>query len=60
MDSIVYAGNDESDAAALWWTMFFGGTAIIVGKKLSIPGALYAKDCSHLASMIDEIVLSSL
>lgn len=57
-DSIVYAGNDESDAAALWWTMFFGGTAIVVGKKLSIPGAQYAKDCSHLASMIDKIVLT--
>lgn len=58
MDSIVYVGDDESDAAALWWTMLFGGTAIVVGKKRSIPGALYAKDCSHLASMIDRIVLA--
>jgi len=58
-DSIIYAGHDESDAAALWWTMFFGGTAIVVGKKISVPGALYAKDCSHLVTLIDEIATAS-
>ena len=52
-DLIIYAGQDT---AALWWTMLFGGTAIVVGGGgCSVPGALYAKDCSHLVTMIDGI-----
>lgn len=58
-DSIVYAGHDDSDSAALWWTILFGGTSIVVGKKLSVPGAFYAKGCSHLATIVDGIVLAS-
>lgn len=51
-DSIFYVGSDESDAIALWWTMFFGGTSVVVGEKLSMPGVLYAKDCSRLAELV--------
>lgn len=58
-DSLVYVGRDESDTAALWWTILFGGTAIVVGKDLSIPGALYAKDCSQLVTIIDGISQAS-
>ncbi|MFA7405061.1 MAG: trehalose-phosphatase [Pelobacteraceae bacterium] len=58
-DSVVYAGHDESDSAALWWTMFFGGTAIVVGKKISVPGAFHAKGCSHLVAMIGALALVS-
>lgn len=56
-DSIFYVGHDESDAVALWWTMFFGGTSIVVGKKLSFPGTAYAKDSSHLTAMIVGLLL---
>jgi trehalose 6-phosphate phosphatase len=56
-DSIFYVGHDESDAVALWWTMLFGGTSIVVGKKLSISGTVYAKDSSHLAAMMVGLLL---
>lgn len=56
-DSIFYVGHDESDAVALWWTILFGGTSIVVGKKLSVPGAVYAKERSHLAAMIVGLLL---
>jgi len=56
VDSIIYAGGDESDAVALWWTMLFGGTAIMVGNDLNVPGANYVKDSSALIAMIDTIV----
>ena len=55
-DSIVYAGNAESDIIALWWTMLFGGTAIMVGNDLQVPGASYVNDSSALIAMIDNIV----
>jgi trehalose-phosphatase len=55
VDSIVYAGSDESDAVALWWTMLFGGTAIMVNRELSVKEAHYAKDTSALIAMIDNM-----
>ena len=58
-DSIFYVGHDESDAVALWWTMLVGGTAIVVGGGLPLPGALHAKDCLQLVTMIDEIVAAT-
>lgn len=59
-DNIVYIGHDESDVAALWWTIFFGGTAIIVGNELTVPGVSYARDCAHLAAMIRKLADASL
>jgi trehalose 6-phosphate phosphatase len=56
VDSIVYVGDDESDAIALWWTMLFGGTAIMVGNDLHVPGASYVEDSSALIAMIENIV----
>jgi hypothetical protein len=56
VDSIIYAGDDESDVVALWWTLLFGGTAIMVGSDLHVPGAIFAKDSSTLISLIDNII----
>lgn len=55
-DSVVYAGDNGSDAIALWWTVLFGGTAIMIGSGFSVPGALYAKDSSQLVEVMDKIV----
>lgn len=54
-DSIIYAGDDESDTVALWWTMLCGGTAIMVGKDLQVHGANYAQDSTALVEMIKNI-----
>lgn len=56
VDSIIYAGGDESDAVALWWTMLFGGTAIMVGNDLNVPEAIYVKDSLALIAVIDNFV----
>lgn len=58
-DSVLYAGHDESDVAALWWTKFFGGTTIIVGNEISVSGAHTARDCSHLAELINKMAAVS-
>jgi trehalose-6-phosphatase len=55
-DSIIYAGDDECDVVALWWTVLFGGTAIMVGNDLQVPEANYVRDSSALITMIDDIV----
>lgn len=55
-DSIIYAGADESNAVALWWTMLFGGTAIMVGNDFQVPGALHVNDSSALIALIENIV----
>ena len=57
-DSIIYAGDDECDIVALWWTVLFGGTAIMVGNDLQVPGAVYVQDSSALIAMIDSLVKS--
>lgn len=54
-DSIVYAGRDESSAVALWWTTLFGGTALMVGSDLQVPGASYVHDSSALIATIETI-----
>lgn len=38
-DGIVYAGDDESDAAAMRWVLRKGGTALCVGGRIRVPGA---------------------
>ena len=54
-DSIIYAGDDESDTVAMWWTMLFGGTAIMVGNDLQVPGANYAQNSTDLVALIKSI-----
>jgi trehalose 6-phosphate phosphatase len=56
-DSVLYVGHDEGDVAALWWTKFFGGTAIVVGDEITVSGALHVKNCSGLATKIRELAL---
>ena len=55
-DSIVYAGDNESDVTALWWTLLYGGTAIMVGNDLHVPGADYVKDSAALIALIDSMM----
>lgn len=59
IDSVIYAGHGKNDAAALWWTMFFGGIAIVVGKAQHLPGALYAKSQSDLVCLVEKLSLES-
>lgn len=54
-DSIIYAGDAESDTVAMWWTILFGGTAIMVGNDLNVPGAIYVKDSFALIELIERI-----
>jgi trehalose 6-phosphate phosphatase len=51
-DTIVYAGDDENDAVAMWWTLMTGGTAIMVGTKLDVAGAVYVKDQQALIETV--------
>ncbi len=56
VDSIIYAGGDESDAVALWWTMLFGGTSVMVGNDCHVTEANYVKDSSALIAMLENMV----
>jgi len=53
IDSIIYAGNEESDVVACWWTMFFGGTAIMVGNNFDVPGVYSVANSSELATIAE-------
>lgn len=55
VDSIVYAGDDESDVVAFWWITLFGGTAIMVGNDYQVSGAHFAQDSSALIALIENI-----
>lgn len=41
---IVYAGDDENDAAAMLWVLSREGTVFIVGGRVRVEGALYLDD----------------
>lgn len=54
-DSIIYAGDDGNDAVAMWWAQMTGGTAIMVGSQLNVPGAIYVQDQQALADTVQEL-----
>lgn len=51
-DTVVYAGDDENDAVAMWWALMTGGTAIMVGTRLDVAGAVYVKDQQALIETV--------
>lgn len=51
-DSIIYAGDDENDAVAMWWALMTGGKAIMVGSHLEVPGAIYVQDQQELVETV--------
>ncbi|MDA8413791.1 MAG: trehalose-phosphatase [Desulfobacteraceae bacterium] len=54
-DSIIYAGDDENDAIAMWWALMTGGRAIVIGSRVDVPGAMYVKDQQALAEMVQQL-----
>lgn len=48
-DVIIYAGDDDNDAVAMRWAIANGGSAIMVGSRLDVPGAVYVQDQEELA-----------
>ena len=57
-DRIVYAGDDENDAVAMRWTLQHGGTAIMVGSRLEVPGAVYVPDQQALTETVQTMLKS--
>ncbi|MDU0459569.1 MAG: trehalose-phosphatase [Geobacteraceae bacterium] len=51
-DQIIYSGDDENDAVAMWWAIMAGGKAIMVGARFDLPGAIYVKDQEALAETV--------
>lgn len=51
-DTIIYAGDDENDAVAMWWSIMTGGAAIMVGAKLDVPGAIYVQNQQGLVDAV--------
>jgi trehalose-phosphatase len=48
-NEIVYAGDDENDAAAMRWVLSKGGTAFTVGGRITVSGATAVEDPESLA-----------
>lgn len=51
-DEIVYAGDDENDAAAMRWILSRNGRIIIVGGRVQVEGALYLDGPVSLAQEV--------
>jgi trehalose 6-phosphate phosphatase len=49
---IVYAGDDENDAVAMRWVMARKGTALVVGDRLAVPGAIPVDGPKELAAAV--------
>jgi trehalose 6-phosphate phosphatase len=49
---LVYAGDDENDAAAMQLVRKWGGTVIAVGKRALVPGCQIVADPTELANHI--------
>lgn len=49
---LVYAGDDENDAAAMAWVLSRGGIAVTVGEKPLVPGSRVVVDPPALAGEI--------
>ncbi len=56
MERIVYAGDDENDAAAIRWVLSKGGAAIVVGNRIAVPHARRAENPADLARIVRESV----
>ncbi len=54
-DQIIYCGDDENDAVAMSWAIAAGGTAIMVGSRVEMPGAIRVKDQRELAEMVQSL-----
>lgn len=52
---IVYAGDDQNDVQAMKWVQARKGTAIIVGDRVTLPGARYVSGPSELAKVVRHI-----
>jgi len=55
-DQIIYSGDDENDAVAMWWAIMAGGKAIMVGALFDLPGAIYVKDQQELADAVQMLI----
>lgn len=51
-DRIVYAGDDENDAVAIRWVQSKGGTGIVVGNRITVPGAYQVENPAGLAGAV--------
>ena len=49
---LVYAGDDENDAAAMQLVRDWGGSVIVVGKRALVPGCQIVADPTELANII--------
>jgi trehalose 6-phosphate phosphatase len=56
MALLLYAGDDENDAAAMRWVLKKGGVAFCVGKHVNIPGARVVETPGELARAVRELV----
>lgn len=52
---VIYAGDDENDADAMKWVIAEGGTAVTVGNRVQVDGAISAATPSRLSEVIDTI-----
>jgi trehalose 6-phosphate phosphatase len=51
-DTIIYAGDDENDAVAMKWAIANGGSAIMVGSRLDVPGAVFVQNQEKLVAAV--------
>jgi trehalose 6-phosphate phosphatase len=52
---ILYAGDDENDAAAMRWLLRKGGIALAVGNRMRLPGARYVAGPVELVRVVREL-----
>jgi trehalose 6-phosphate phosphatase len=55
---VLYAGDDENDAVAIRWVLKKGGTALCVGDRLRIPGAIVVDGPAGLARTVRQMVMA--
>jgi trehalose 6-phosphate phosphatase len=58
-DRILYAGDDENDATAIRWVLGQGGSAIVVGNRISDPRAVHAEGPAELAASVYSFIDTS-
>ncbi len=58
-ERILYAGDDENDATAIRWVLGHGGTAIVVGNRISDPDAAQADGPAELPACVYSFVETS-
>ena len=55
LTKIVYSGDDENDARAMRWLVSKGSKAIIVGGRVSVPGAIVVLQPADLPAAVKEV-----